>query len=175
MVQQFSSFIQSLGFNEAKSNTSLFIYCRGSDMAYLLFYMDDIILTASSTFLMRNIIDSLTVEFSMKDLGNLHHFLGMGVTRSADGMFLSQIHYMLEILDRGAMTDCKPCSTPVDTCAKLSDDGPPIADATHYRGIAGALQYLTFTRPDISYAVQQICLHMHDPREPHFALVKRLL
>jgi hypothetical protein len=41
--------------------------------------------------------------------------------------------------------------------------------------LAGALQYLTFTRRDIAYVVQQICLFMHDPREPHLALVKRIL
>ena len=63
------------------------------------------------------------------------------------------------------MTDCKPCSTPVDTQAKLSADlGDPVADPTAYRSLAGALQYLTFTRPDLTYAVQQVCLHMHDPR-----------
>lgn len=48
-------------------------------------------------------------------------------------------------------------------------------DPTDFRSLAGALQYLTFTRPDISYAVQQICLHMHDPREPHLAALKRIL
>jgi hypothetical protein len=59
---------------------------------------------------------------------------------------------------------------------KLADDsGPPIADAPQFRSIAGALQYLTFTRPDIAYAVQQICLHMHDPREPHLTAMKRIL
>jgi hypothetical protein len=62
----------------------------------------------------------------------------------------------------------KPYSTPVDTQAKLSEaTGDPVVDPTGYRCLAGALQYLTFTRPDISYAVQQVCLHMHDPREPH--------
>ena len=50
-----------------------------------------------------------------------------------------------------------------------------MADPTAFRSLAGALQYLTFTRSDISYAVQQICLHMHDPRESHFAALKRLL
>jgi hypothetical protein len=64
---------------------------------------------------------------------------------------------------------------PVDTHAKLYADGVPVADPTHYRSIAGALQYLTFTRPDISYAVQHICLYMHDPREPHLAAMKRIL
>ncbi|WVZ92355.1 hypothetical protein U9M48_038428 [Paspalum notatum var. saurae] len=74
------------------------------------------------------------------------------------------------------MTYCNPCSTPVDTQAKLSEDaGAPIADPTAYRSLAGALQYLTFTRPDITYAVQQVCLHMHDPREPHLTALKRLL
>ncbi|GJZ38326.1 ribonuclease H-like domain-containing protein [Tanacetum coccineum] len=48
------------------------------------------------------------------------------------------------------------------------------ADPTHYRSIEGALQYLTFTRPDISYVVQQICLHMHDPCEAHMTALKRI-
>ena len=74
------------------------------------------------------------------------------------------------------MTDCKPCSTPVDTQAKLSADlGDLLADPTAYRSLAGALQYLIFTRPDLTYAVQQVCLHMHDPRESHLAALKRLL
>ena len=73
------------------------------------------------------------------------------------------------------MSACKPCSTPVDLHSKLSADGPPVADSTHYRSLAGALQYLTFTRPDIAYVVQQICLYIHDPREPHLAALKRIL
>jgi hypothetical protein len=64
------------------------------------------------------------------------------------------------------MADCKSCVTPVDLRAKLAgDSGPPVEDASQFRSIAGALQYLTFTQPDIAYAVQQIYLHMHDPRE----------
>ncbi|XP_039822954.1 uncharacterized mitochondrial protein AtMg00810-like [Panicum virgatum] len=74
------------------------------------------------------------------------------------------------------MANCNPCSTLVDTQAKLSEDeGTPVADPTAYRSLAGALQYLTFTRPDIIYAVQQVCLHMHDPREPHRTALQRIL
>jgi hypothetical protein len=74
------------------------------------------------------------------------------------------------------MSDCKLCSTPVDTQAKLSeDDGPPVADATSYWSLTDALQYLTFSRPDIAYAIQQVCLHMHTPREPHLTALKRIL
>jgi hypothetical protein len=72
------------------------------------------------------------------------------------------------------MHDCKPCSTSIDTHSKLSANGAPVCDPTQYRSIVGALQYLTFTRPDIAYVVQQVCLYMHDPREPHLAAMKRI-
>ena len=59
---------------------------------------------------------------------------------------------------------------------KLSADlVDPVADPTAYQSLAGALQYLTFTRPDLTYAVKQVCLHMHDPKESHLAALKRLL
>ena len=144
-------------------------------MIYLLLYVDDIVLTASSPALLRRTIQALQLEFSMKDLGELHHFLGMCVERHGSGLLLSQRQYMLEILDCAGMAECKPCSTPVDTNPKLSVDGPPVQDATDFRSLAGALQWLTFTRPDIAYAVQQVSLHMHDPREPHLAALKRIL
>ncbi|GJS37961.1 ribonuclease H-like domain-containing protein [Tanacetum coccineum] len=97
----------------------------------------------------------------MTDLGSLNYFLGISAQRSKSGLFFSQ--------------HCNPCKTPVDTESKLGSDGDPVSDPTLYRSLAGALQYLTFTRPDISYAVQQICLYMHDPRDPHFTALKRIL
>jgi len=173
---RFASFLLSLGFSEAKSDTSLFIYRRGTETVYLLLYVDDIVLTASSVQLLHRVIAALKKEFAMKDLGPLHHFLGVAVQRHKDQLTLSQRQYTLDILARHGMSDCKPCTTPVDTCAKVSADaGPAVADPTAYRSLAGALQYLTFTRPDIAYAVQQICLHMHDPREAHLVAAKRIL
>jgi hypothetical protein len=90
-------------------------------------------------------------------------------------MLLSQRQYTLEILERAGMTGCKAYNTPVDTQSKLSSSSDPVADPTLYRSLVGALKYLTFTRPDITYAVQQVCLHMHDPRELHLSAVKRIL
>ena len=69
-------FLLTLGFTEAKSDTSLFIYRRGDKTAYLLLYVDDIVLTVSSQRLLQRIISSLQQEFAMKDLGQLHHFSG---------------------------------------------------------------------------------------------------
>ncbi|XP_019056430.1 PREDICTED: uncharacterized protein LOC109116087 [Tarenaya hassleriana] len=145
-------------------------------MAFLLLYVDDIILTASSPALLQRIIQSLNGEFTMTDLGKLHYFLGVQATDNKEGLFLCQTQYAVDILHRANMEMCSPCLTPADTKSKLSAEvGEPVADPTLYRSLAGALQYLTFTRPDISYVVQQICLFMHDPREPHFNALKRIL
>ncbi|GJV36214.1 ribonuclease H-like domain-containing protein [Tanacetum coccineum] len=124
----------------------------GPDTAYLLLYVDDIILTASSTSLLQRIISLLHAEFAMTDLGPLNYFLGISATRTTSGIFL----------------------TPIDTEKKLGPEGSPITDPTLYRSLAGSLQDLTFTRPDLSYALQQLCLYMHDPREPHLNAMKRV-
>jgi hypothetical protein len=76
---RFASYLLSLEFTEAKSDTSLFIFHRGSEMVYLLLYVDDIVLTASSVQLLQRVITALKQEFAMKDLGPLHHFLGVVV------------------------------------------------------------------------------------------------
>ena len=78
------------------------------------------------------------------------------------------------------MSECKPAPapapTPVTTSSKLyADVGSPYDNPTLYCSLAGTLQYLTFTRPDISYAVQQMCLFMHDPRVKHMAALHRIL
>ena len=74
------------------------------------------------------------------------------------------------------MSECHPTATSADARTKLSaTDGAPVADPSEYRSLAGALQYLTLTRPDLAFAVQQVCLFMHDPREPHMALIKNIL
>nr|XP_020196891.1 uncharacterized mitochondrial protein AtMg00810-like [Aegilops tauschii subsp. strangulata] len=152
------------------------ILYMGHATAYLLLYVDDIILTASSPTLLQQITARLGTEFALKDLGALHYFLGIEVVRRATGFFLHQQKYAYELLERAGMLNCKPASTPVDTKAKVSAvEGSPASDAPFYRSIVGALQYLTLTRPDIQYAGQQVCLHMHAPRDTHWALVKRIL
>ncbi|GJT99297.1 ribonuclease H-like domain-containing protein [Tanacetum coccineum] len=173
--QRFASYATRVGFQHSKTDSSLFVFHRGSDIAYLLLYVDDIILTASSSAFLQRIIASLHNEFAMTDLGSLNYFLGISAQRSASGLFLSQSKFAEEILERAHMQNCNPCRTPVDTESKLGSDGKPVSDPTLYRNLAGALQYLTFTRPDISYVVQQICLYMHDPRDPHFTALKRIL
>jgi hypothetical protein len=100
----------------------------------------------------------------MKDLGPLHYFLGIQVQQNRHGFHLHQASYTANVLDHAGMMNCKPASTPVDTKPKASATASTSAtDAAFYRSIIGAVQYLTLTSPDITYAVIQVCLHMHSP------------
>jgi hypothetical protein len=85
---RFATYLTTMGFIEAKSDTSLFIFRCGSDTVYMLLYVDDIILTASSMELQRRTIFALQREFAMKDLRPLHHFLSITFERRPDGLFL---------------------------------------------------------------------------------------
>ncbi|GJS45233.1 hybrid signal transduction histidine kinase M [Tanacetum coccineum] len=92
------------------------------------------------------IIDSLHKEFDMTDLEALNYFLGISAVRYSTGLFLSQKKYALYLLERAHMVYCNPSRMLIDTDTKLGPDGVP-----------------------------QICLYMHDPREPHFGALKRIM
>jgi hypothetical protein len=94
----FTTFLLFIGFSASKCATSLFILKNGSSIAYLLLYVEDIILTANTTTLLTSIIESLHHDFSMTDLGDLHHFLGVNVHRTKDGIFLTQQQHASELL-----------------------------------------------------------------------------
>ena len=168
--QWFADFVTTIGFHDRISDNSLFVYSYVSDIAYLLLYFVDIVLTTLSDSLRQSIMSKLSSEFAMKDLRPLSYFLDIVVSNTSTGLFLSQCKYVVEILEKARISNCKPAPTPVATTKKLRiDSGSPYDNPTLYRSLAGALQYLTFTRPDISYAVQQVCLFMHDPRVEHMA------
>jgi hypothetical protein len=112
---------------------------------YLLLYVDDIILTASSTPLLQ-----ATISIKIKDMGSLKSFLGVEIRWSSVGFFLSQEKYAEALLDRVRMSDCKLALTPVDTSGKLSTtSGATLANPIKYQSLARAFQYLTVTQPDL--------------------------
>ncbi|GJY27713.1 ribonuclease H-like domain-containing protein [Tanacetum coccineum] len=128
-----SCYATRAGFYHSHCNSTLFIYRQGSQVAYLLLYVDDIILTTSSTTLLKQLIDSLHHEFDMTDLGPLNYFLGIFAVRHSTDLFLSHRKYALQLLERAHMVNCNPSRTPVDTESRLGPDGVPVQDPTMYR------------------------------------------
>ncbi|XP_071714802.1 uncharacterized mitochondrial protein AtMg00810-like [Rutidosis leptorrhynchoides] len=173
--QRLSSFLISLGFVCSWADTSLFVLKMASDILYLLVYVDDIILTGNNASLVRHFLTRLHQEFVITDLGKLNYFLGLEVSYHASSLFLCQSKYAYDILARAKLLDLKPISTPLSTSKYFTTQGIPFSDPTLYRSFVGALQYLTITRPDISYAVNQVSQSLHAPTQDHFQAVKRIL
>nr|GEV61617.1 hypothetical protein [Tanacetum cinerariifolium] len=98
-------------FLTQQTDSSLSIFHKGINTAYLLLYMDDIILTASFTSLMQCIISLLHEKFAMKDLGPLNYFLGISAMRTTAGIFMFQTKYATKILELAQMLNCNPCRT----------------------------------------------------------------
>jgi histone deacetylase 1/2 len=145
---------------------------------FLLVYVDDIIVVSSSPTTTDLLIREMSSAFAVKDLGSLHYFLGIEVHHQPSGLVLSQRKYAMDLLQRAGLLKCTPASTPMTVVDKLSaHEGALLSDedATRYRSVVGGLQYLTLTRPDISFAVNKVCQYLHAPRDPHWTAVKRIL
>ena len=167
-----------LGFEASKADTSLFFLNKGGIIMFVLVYVDDIIVASSTEKATTALLKDLNKEFALKDLGDLHYFLGIEVTKVSNGIILTQEKYANDLLKRVNMSNCKPVSTPLSVSEKLTlYEGSPLGpnDATQYRSIVGALQYLTLTRPDIAYSVNKVCQFLHAPTTSHWTAVKRIL
>lgn len=125
--------------------------------------------------MIRKFIFSLNKEFVTKDLGKLSYFLGLEVTYTDTGLFLTQAKYAHDILVRAGLLDSKPVATPLSTSEQLFSSGSAFSDSTLYRSLVGALQYLTITHSDLSYAINQVSQYLHAPTTDHFSAVKRIL
>jgi hypothetical protein len=170
--------LRALGFVPSTADTSLFLLQRPEVTMYLLVYVDDIILVSSSVTAADRLVTAMSSDFAVKDLGKLYYFLGLEVLSSADGLILTQQKYSQDLLRRAGMLQCKPVATPMFASDRLfAFDGDPLSadDATEYRSLVGGLQYLTITRPDISYAVNRVCQFLHAHTDSHWSAVKRIL
>ena len=131
----------------------MFVYHTSTSITVLLVYVDDILLTGSDPLYISTLVQHMHSVFSMKELGLLNYFLGISVTSSPSGYILSQPKYASEILAKAGMNDCKPYSSPMATKVVLPEMDSSFSHPSLYRSLVGALQYLTLTRPDLSFTV----------------------
>lgn len=155
---------------------TLFYKRVGTDITLLIVYVDDMIVTGSNLCEIEELRDYLAKEFKMKDLEALKYFLGIEVSRSKHGLFLSQRKYTLHLLAETGNSACQPVDTPIEMNHGLSiyPDQIP-TNKERYQRLVGKLIYLTHTRPDISYVVGVVSQFMHNPSERHMSAVNRIL
>jgi len=165
-----------LGFIGSKADSSLFLYHTAAVTMFLLIYVDDIIIVSSISTAIDDLLQLLSSDFAVKDLGSLHYFLGIEVIPVKDGLLLSQQRYIRDLLSKTNMTEAKPVSSPMASSSTLSAyTGDTMEDPTLYRSVVGSLQYLSLTRPDLAFPVSRVCQFMHRPTTLHWQAVKRIL
>uniref|UniRef100_A0A2N9F9Q0 Integrase catalytic domain-containing protein n=1 Tax=Fagus sylvatica TaxID=28930 RepID=A0A2N9F9Q0_FAGSY len=173
---KFSSTISQHGFSASSYDSALFFRRSDHGITLLLLYVDDMIITGDDVQGIQDLKRFLGQHFEMKDLGPLSYFLGLEVSSSSDGYYLTQAKYTSDLISRAGITDSKIVDTPIEYNNRLNThDGEPLPDATLYRQLVGSLVYLTVTRPDISYAVHIVSQFMAAPRSLHYAAVLRIL
>ena len=173
------------GYSQSSYDHSLFTKIVGDDIAAILIYVDDLLITGNSSVLIQDLKATLHSNFKMKDLGDLKYFLGIEVLRSRNGIILSQRKYALELISDCGLGGSKPASTPLESGVKLTTveydeataktDDPLYANVTAYQRLIGRLLYLTTTRPDICFAVQVLSQFMQKPKVSHWEAALRLV
>jgi hypothetical protein len=124
---KFSSTVSRLGFSISSYDSTLFLRRTGKCTILLLLYVDDLIITGDDLSGIQELKDFLSQIFEMKDLGHLSYFLGLEITSSNDGFYLTQDKYTSDLLSRAGLTDHKIVDTPIELNACLTpSSGEPL-------------------------------------------------
>ena len=167
---RFNSVIQEFGMIQSTTRHSVFYHHTStSQCIYLIVYVDDIVIIGNDQDGIQKLKQHLFNHFQTKDLEKLKYFLGIEVAQSNSKVVISQRKYTLNILVDTGMLDCKLVDTPMDPNAKLvSKQGEPLQDPGRYQQLVGKLNYLTITRPDISFYVSIVSQFLQSPCDGHW-------
>jgi len=141
-------------------------------------YVDDIILIGNDAEEISCFPNLLDQHFKIKSLGDLTFFLGLEVVRNSTSIHLSKRKYILNLLHDVGMLDCASMPTPMLHSSRLSPtQGAPLfdIDASSYCRLIGRLLYLTNTRPEITFSVNNLSQFVKAPTKEHQQVAFRVL
>ncbi|XP_030925549.1 uncharacterized protein LOC115952509 [Quercus lobata] len=154
---------------------ALFLRITDKDTILLLLYVDDMIMIGDDLNGIQELKNFLSQQFEKKDFGHLS-YLGLKITHSTDGLYITQVKYASELLSKAGLTDSKTVDILVELKAHPTLlGGKPFSNPSFYRRLVGSLVYLTVTHLYISYAVHQVSQYLSTLRSTHYAVVLRIL
>ncbi|KAL8087732.1 hypothetical protein AgCh_037766 [Apium graveolens] len=170
-------YFQKNGFVKSPYEHALYTKTNSrEDIMIMCLYVDDMIFTGNNPGMFNDFKKVMTNEFEMTYIGQMSYFLGVEVKQNRDGIFMSQKKYAEQILKKFRMEECKSVSTPAEPSIKLRVDSiRQSVNPTLFKSLVRSLRYLTFTRPDIMYAVGLVSRYMEKPKQDHFMAAKRIL
>ncbi|GAA0156095.1 transmembrane signal receptor [Lithospermum erythrorhizon] len=168
------------GLKQAWLETSFETMHTSVGIVITVVYVDDLLVTGSDSAAIEALKVTLHKQFSIKDLGNLHYFLGFEIGKVNGSLTMSQCKFTNELIrDSGILNGEQPVKAPLSPLPlnfKLSPgEGALLEDAEYYRSMVGKLNFLTNTRPDLCYSVQTLSQFMQKPRMPHLQALHQVL
>ncbi|KAL0846891.1 hypothetical protein Bca101_020137 [Brassica carinata] len=178
--RKLSTTLNGRGFRKSELDHTLFTLVGPSGIIVILVYVDDLIITGSDKAGIKATKEFLKSVFDIKDLGEMKYFLGIEICRSKEGLFMSQRRYTMDMLKETDVLGGKIAKTPLEEGYKVLREGEVeenqlFEDPKLYRKMVGKLIYLTITRPDICFAVNQVSQYMQAPKVHHWKMVDRIL
>ena len=167
-------YLKQRGFKRVNEDYSLFV--KGKMIVAI--YVDDLLLIGPSKDEIANLKKELSDRFRIKDLGPVRWYLGMHITRDRANrtIYINQKAYVGRILDAMGMTDCHPCTTPMDADLRKEDYRASKKEVKAYQQLLGSLLWLAMmTRPDIAYSVNKCSRYATNPAPNHDNAAKRIV
>ena len=174
--ERLAQFLLDDNFQRGNVDKTLFINRTGAHILIVQMYVDDIVFGSTDPKLVNKFVKTMTEEFEMSMVGELNYFLGLQITQSSTGIFISQSTYAKNLIKRFDMQTCKTAYTPMSKASKLSkDEGGHAVDQKLNRSMIGSLMYLTASRPDLCHSVCLCAHYQANPKVSHMNAVKRII
>jgi hypothetical protein len=164
------------GFKQALTDPCLFI--KRNNKSFIMLYVDDLVIMAKSHGEIEETKGHLRKHFSITELGDAKHILGLQISKEQQGLYLGQPGYAREILQTMGMEDCSTRPTPMTVGWTHDVDSPPLPEdkKKKYHSVVMKLAYLSNqTRPDIAFAVNTLSQYQVDSRENDWNALIRIL
>lgn len=177
---RFNEFAERHQLKRSQHDPCLYVKTTESSVIYLLLYVDDIIIASNRIDEIKFLKQKLSQNFEMHDMGDLRQFLGINVRKTNDGIYLNQRKYLLNVLERFGMSDCKESKTPMEANIYFGEnketENTLLVKGKPVRELIGCLMYLMLcTRPDLSASLNLCSRAQSNPTEQLWISLKRIL
>ena len=174
--QHINATLSKLGFRRHEGEYGLYFKKCPQGLVLVALYVDDLLIAAASTRMVRQVKCQLQSVYAMKDLGPVNKFLGMNISQTKDYIALALTDYITSAASASEIQVNKPVHTPLSPTTDYNDSSSPlVADIKQYQAIIGQLMFIANTgRPDVAYSVSLLSRFLQSPRQVHLRAAHRV-
>ena len=172
-------FLTVLLFKRVVSEYGLYVYIADGIRCIVCLYVDDILIACNDLQFLKSVKAKIAAKWSIKDIGEAKFVLGLSIDRDRSKRLLrvTQESYIKSVLEKFGMSTCKGASTPaaIQRLVKPDEFDQVNMPNIPYRQATGSLIYACYTRPDMVWAVGQVCKYNNCFSQIHWTALKRIL